>query len=304
MEMKDETKLIKIAAFDNNLIGLTNEGHVLKFDSLSNEASSARGQWTYLPNFSEVDRVRQHPVFSPPEGEEKLMLEPPETMQITHISAHYQTFVAYSIRSSSIVLMGNQESEAESHPTVLPELQNKGVISVVLGDYHFGALTATGKLYTWGHYSKGALGLGDPSDIEPGQPGGFLTQDHRQMALNRRRGEPPKVNVPTEVRFDHEEKRRKEMFCFAAAAAGWHMGALVIDLEKSADNDDGDNDSDNGEPHMPGHFGVSPPTQSPPISGHGRGQLPTFGRGAGIFRVGFAGRGLGNFGPNRGTRGQ
>jgi len=304
MEIKDEIRLIKIAGFDNNLIGLTNQGHVLIFDSLSDEQSSSRGQWTYLPNFSEVDKVRQNPVFSPPEGEEKLVSELPETMQITHISAHYQTFVAYSTGSSSIVLMGNQESGPESRPTVLPELQNKGVISVVLGDYHFGALTTTGKLYTWGNYSKGALGLGDPSDIEPGQPGGFLTQDHRQMALNRRRGEPPKVSVPTEVRFDHEENKRKEMFCFAATAAGWHMGALVIDLEKSADNDNGDGDDSDEEPHMPGHFGVPPPTQSRPIPGHGPGQLPTFGRGAGIFRVGFAGRGLGNFGPNSRARGQ
>jgi SCF-associated factor 1 len=71
-------------------------------------------------------------------------------INVLQISAHYQTFVAYSTGSSSIVLMGNQESGPESRPTVLPELQNKGVISVVLGDYHFGALTTTGKLYTWG----------------------------------------------------------------------------------------------------------------------------------------------------------
>lgn len=70
------------------------------------------------------------------------------------ISAHYETFVAYSTGSSSVVLMGNRESTGESQPTILPELQNKGVISVVLGDYHFGALTATGKLYTWGVYTK------------------------------------------------------------------------------------------------------------------------------------------------------
>jgi hypothetical protein len=46
--------------------------------------------------------------------------------------------------------MGHQETTADSDPTVLPELQHKGVISVVLGDYHFGALTVTGKLLTWG----------------------------------------------------------------------------------------------------------------------------------------------------------
>lgn len=63
-------------------------------------------------------------------------------------------FVAYSTGSSSIVLMGNQQTMAESQPTILPELQNKGVISVVLGDYHFGALTATGKLFTWGIYTR------------------------------------------------------------------------------------------------------------------------------------------------------
>jgi len=85
-----------------------------------------------------------------------------------------------------------------------------------------------------GQYSRGALGLGDPADIEPGQPGGFLSQDHRQLALTRRRGSPPDVGVPTEVKFDHGERKRKEMFCFAATAAGWHMGALVIDLEVSS----------------------------------------------------------------------
>jgi SCF-associated factor 1 len=84
-----------------------------------------------------------------------------------------------------------------------------------------------------GKYSKGALGLGDPADIEPGQPGGFLTEGHRQIAVNHRRAEPPDVDVPTEVRFDYGEKKRKQMFCFAATAAGWHMGALVIDLEVS-----------------------------------------------------------------------
>ena len=78
------------------------------------------------------------------------------------------------------------------------------------------------------------MGLGDPAHIEPGEPGGFLIEDHRQMAIHGRRGvEPPKVTVPTEVRFDHERKRKGEMFCFAATAAGWHMGALVIDLEVS-----------------------------------------------------------------------
>jgi SCF-associated factor 1 len=43
------TILIKIAAFDNHLIGLTNKGHVLKFGDLSNEDSfDRRTCWQYV----------------------------------------------------------------------------------------------------------------------------------------------------------------------------------------------------------------------------------------------------------------
>jgi SCF-associated factor 1 len=48
VELKEETKLIKIAGLDHKLIGLTNQGHVLKFDSSINEASTSHGTWTYV----------------------------------------------------------------------------------------------------------------------------------------------------------------------------------------------------------------------------------------------------------------
>lgn len=154
-------------------------------------------------------------------------------MHVVQISAHFQTFVAYSTGASSIVLMGNQETTAGGPPRIIPALQNRSVISVVLGDYHYGALTSTGKLYTWGGFSKGALGLGDPADLEVGEPGGFETQTQRNAARESGRfATLPSVNVPTEVKFDWGKKKR-ESFCFSAAAAGWHMGALVIDLEAS-----------------------------------------------------------------------
>lgn len=45
-------ELIKIAAMDNHLVGLTNNGHVLKFGDLSNETNAARGRWEYVrPSF-------------------------------------------------------------------------------------------------------------------------------------------------------------------------------------------------------------------------------------------------------------
>ena len=45
-ERQEETKLIKIAAFDVSLIGLTNKGHVLKLDGLYNGGYSVI--WRYV----------------------------------------------------------------------------------------------------------------------------------------------------------------------------------------------------------------------------------------------------------------
>lgn len=129
------------------------------------------------------------------------------------------------------MLLGNTESSPQTDPRILPELQNRSIISVVIGDYHNAAVTAGGKLLTWGAYSNGALGLGEPTELQPGTPGGFADHDARLLAIQRRRGTPPAVDKPTEVRFDHGRKTPKEMFCFAVTAAGWHTGALVIDLE-------------------------------------------------------------------------
>ena len=117
-------------------------------------------------------------------------------------------------------------------PHIIPELQYKQIISISLGDYHFAALTADGKLFTWGGFQQGALGLGDPTKLPVGAPGGYNTQ--RDLDRARQGGRipvPPAVDTPTEVRFDHDLSKRKEMFCFAATAAGWHTGALVIDLD-------------------------------------------------------------------------
>lgn len=47
-DLHTKPELIKIAAMDNYLVGLTNDGHVLKFGDLSNETSAARGRWEYV----------------------------------------------------------------------------------------------------------------------------------------------------------------------------------------------------------------------------------------------------------------
>lgn len=113
---------------------------------------------------------------------------------------------------------------------MIPELQYKSIISVGLGDYHSAALTADGKLFTWGGFQQGALGLGYPEELPLGAPGGYATQRQLDRARLGDDSRVPDVQVPTEVRFDHNVKK-KDQFCFSACASGWHTAALVIDLD-------------------------------------------------------------------------
>ena len=148
-----------------------------------------------------------------------------------------------------MVLKGETKTTPETHPTIIPELQNRSIISVVYGrsggfghrahygfsSSHFGALTSSGKLLTWGKYSGGALGLGDPSELPLGSPGGYTEEGQRTQAQDQTRTHPtppPDVTVPSEVRFDHRLRTKggAERYCFAAAAGGWYTAALVVDL--------------------------------------------------------------------------
>jgi len=105
-ERRKDTKLIKIAGFNNCLIGLTNKGHVLKIDGLTDEdsiqiwryvSSVQEIQYSFLSycaqlsNYSEIDKVKEHSAFRTTigdDGEER----PPQvellsdTMLITHVS--------------------------------------------------------------------------------------------------------------------------------------------------------------------------------------------------------------------------
>jgi len=106
-ELRKETRLIKIAAFDNSLVGLTNKGHVLKIDGLTDEDSiqiwryvseNARMTWilfllsrdVQLPYYSEIDKVKEHSAFRATTGEDGQEKPPQvesasETMLITHV---------------------------------------------------------------------------------------------------------------------------------------------------------------------------------------------------------------------------
>ena len=107
-ERQKETKLVKIVAPGFSLVGLTNKGHVLKLDRLMNSEDFIQ-DWRYvsksaqtimylysnddtqLPNYSEIDKVKEHPAFHTDvgdDGEER----PPEVelssdvMLITDVS--------------------------------------------------------------------------------------------------------------------------------------------------------------------------------------------------------------------------
>jgi len=104
-----------------------------------------------------------------------------------------------------MVLKGEHNTTPEMLPIIIPELQNRSIISIVHGHNHFGALTSSGKLLMWG------------SCYERGQ-----TQVEQ----------PPRVTVPSEVGFDHglKVKGRVERYCLAAAAGFMHTAALVVNL--------------------------------------------------------------------------
>ncbi|EPQ27034.1 uncharacterized protein PFL1_05318 [Pseudozyma flocculosa PF-1] len=203
-------RTVRIAAGENFVLALTESGLVYKLDvpprhpsgtdrrrpdgSLRSHAEAQRlalarhlsgdadagdeGQrcWKLLPHFCVPDRLRAlSGLQGVVEGKSDAQL------RISHISAHFRTFVVYTSddpaehqlhpqseaargsgrqrRRGGIVLLGGREADADTVPDVVPQLQDAGVIKVVLGDYHFGALTEDGEVWTWGSWSKGALGV-------------------------------------------------------------------------------------------------------------------------------------------------
>ena len=135
-----------------------------------------------------------------------------------------------------MILMGESRITPETLPTITPGLQNRSVISVVSGYYHFGALTSSGKLLTWGKYSYGSLLFGDPGMLPIGSPRGYVTKEQQAKAHW-----PPDVTVPTEVRFDHglEAEGRVKRYCLTATAGGHSTAALVVDLVEDEDSLEG-----------------------------------------------------------------
>ncbi|GAA5830696.1 hypothetical protein JCM11251_001047 [Rhodosporidiobolus azoricus] len=223
---------------------------------LEAEFVSGRRGWKRMSRFCDMDQVEQLDEFR----ERGLATR----TRITHISAQFRSFTAYSVPETSdpagsIVLLGNSEWTETTAPLVIPELQGLGVITISHGDYHNIALTSNGRLFSWGSYSAGALGLGHPqlsntplSAPHPPLPAIDNSPPQQQRPavfpgfipprpIPRLPPPPERVEKPTRVRFqgestdisDSEEGTVK--FVYGVAAAGWHSGCLAVDLDAATE---------------------------------------------------------------------
>ncbi|PWN34257.1 RCC1/BLIP-II [Meira miltonrushii] len=144
-------------------------------DRLRKELDRRYTQWKKLSSFCE--NVRQAGQES--EDGENVWDRPglnhllSSNVRITHISAQFKNFAVYapeagkegrdvdvqSGKGLGIVLLGS--NDAHLRPKIIPELQGVGVIKIVQGDWHSGALLLDGSVRTWGSQSNGALGTWD-----------------------------------------------------------------------------------------------------------------------------------------------
>ncbi|GJN89046.1 hypothetical protein Rhopal_002020-T1 [Rhodotorula paludigena] len=202
-----------------------------------------RRAWQYMPRFCEMNEVAQL------DGLGDANISP--NTRVTHVSAHFQSFAAYSVPPSSdpqgsIVLLGKKPWRPDPVPEVMPELQNIGVIKIAHGDYHNLALTSSGRIYSWGAYSNGALGLGHPQlsgtplSIPPVSASQVPPQDAASIPPVPIQRPPERVDKPTRVRFPGETdgadagEERRDKFVYSVTASGWHSGCLAVDTSSRA----------------------------------------------------------------------
>lgn len=149
--------IVQIAAGDEFIVALSDNGHVFKVDVSAPalppnqqpppperdrnriegmdlntrerlQAAFIRGErtWDYMPFFCDMNRIASLPAF----GEEGC-IKPSKKAKISHVTAHFEHMVAYSVGESEgeqIVLMGRRETGPEDLPRVEAKLQGRNVI--------------------------------------------------------------------------------------------------------------------------------------------------------------------------------
>jgi SCF-associated factor 1 len=145
-----------------------------------------------------------------------------------------------------------------------------------------------------------------PTELPLGTPGGYSAESQLIKSRQSQWGPlaPPRVASPSPVHFNYGPNPGGRRFCFAATAAGWQTGALVVCLEPEKEvYDDSTFAEGEPEPSIIPRFGLpvrrftggeagEAPSGSPnePSAPSDAGVLGFAGR---MFRIGYAGRGRG-----------
>lgn len=137
----------------------------------------------------------------------------------TKITGCYNNFSVFT--NDGMVLLGKKvstEEESEEPPIIIPQLQKNHIIHVVMGDYHYMALTDEGDLYSWGTESSrcGCLGLGAKDQ--------FISQNSsNSVVTDLGPGKGMLVHNPSLVKSPSANGK-----WLAITASGWNSGGIFI----------------------------------------------------------------------------
>lgn len=184
-------KIIDIVPGEGFIVYLTKAGQLYRYDTSSKDAMIGS-----MP-------IRLH-------GFEDALTKRGGQAQFTKLSGSFRKFAIFTDKED--VFLGTEETSEQTEPTVLPELQRVGCISIAFGDHHNLALVRGGKLLSWGRESRccGCLGLGTRSEVVEKYNAEVIGQ-YRDLIVEK----------PTPVEVDG--------YVLAIAASGWQSSAIISD---------------------------------------------------------------------------
>lgn len=161
-----------------------------------------------------VYRVDVSDLFGPSELSPILLNKFVGTQKFTSISGSLWKFGVFN--SVGEVFIGDEKTNGNDSPIVLPGLQGQGIVSLSWGDFHHLALCKDGSVFAWGRElsANGCLGLGY-ADLAAAKDMNLVVENDTII-----------VHEPRKVAFGENK------FVVGIAAGGWHSGALVIDSNR------------------------------------------------------------------------
>lgn len=182
--------VIDFVALENCIVFIDRSGSLKRYDFPDEGASC--GNIESLQSFDEWLIQRSMKVNS--------------NVSFTKIVGCFKTFVVFT--DDGLILIGKKQQHLFSME-VPRKLQNESIIDIVVGDYHYLAITKNGDLLSWGLelQSNGCLGLGSETDT------GVMQEEGTSL----------RVVDPTVV-----SKQNTNGQWLRIAAAGWHSCAVYV----------------------------------------------------------------------------